>query len=196
VVGVAHVTALAPGRDCRVAQRAARARTAPSGIGRNSFTGDPLLRDSCLLGEPPVARSRLRSRPCGRKTTLSGHFTPLHEEFRHAVSAVADPARVAVHCSDGFVWHLDAGSLMVSPVMLRIALAAALPMAAFGAALTLSAGWPGGVSPDMANTLSEARWHAFKGAQPPLFIVNWSALQALFSDRVAVGIGFVSQTLC
>ena len=91
-VGVAHVPALAPGRDCRAAQRAARSRTPPSGIGCTSFTCDPLLRDSCLLGQPPVARSRPRGCPCGRKTTLSGHFTPLfHEEFRHAVPARLRP---------------------------------------------------------------------------------------------------------
>jgi hypothetical protein len=63
-----------------------------------------------------------------------------------------------------------------------------------GWGVSLYAGWPGGISPDMANTIDEGRNFYFSGHQQPMFGLVWAAAQALFPIPVCVAIFFVVQT--
>ena len=71
----------------------------------------------------------------------------------------------------------------------------ALAMTVVGCSVTIVAGWPGGISPDMASTLTEARDFAFYGAQSPMFGLAWSLPLAVLPLAVAVGVGYTLQAL-
>jgi len=71
-------------------------------------------------------------------------------------------------------------------------LVVALPAA--GCALTLAAGWPGGISPDMACTIGEGLSFGFYGTQASMFSLVWAMPLALMPLPVVIATFFVLQT--
>lgn len=66
---------------------------------------------------------------------------------------------------------------------------------ALGFVVTILAGWPGGISPDMANTISEGTYFKFEGHQEPFFGLVWAGVLALFRLPTAVAIFYVLQNI-